>query len=126
MKEEGSKKWEGDNEQRARKRAREEMREETKYQCRILCNFLSIFFPRYKELDRARDIFQRFVMCHPEVKNWIRWARFEQKHQFVNKAREIFEQAVEFFGEEYMDEKLYIAFAQFEEGQKVSQSCCCY
>ena len=34
-------------------------------------------------------------------------------------AREIYEKAVEFFGEEYMDEKLFIAFAHFEEAQKV-------
>jgi len=34
-------------------------------------------------------------------------------------AREIYEKAVEFFGEEYMEEKLFIAFAQFEEAQKV-------
>ena len=34
-------------------------------------------------------------------------------------AQEIYEKAVEFFGEEYMDEKLFIAFAHFEEAQKV-------
>ena len=27
---------------------------------------------RYKELERARRIFERFVMIHPDVKNWIR------------------------------------------------------
>jgi hypothetical protein len=42
---------------------------------------------RYKELDRARVIFQRFVMCHPEVQNWIRWAKFEQKNGFVLKVQ---------------------------------------
>ena len=30
---------------------------------------------RYKELDRARLIYERFVMVHPDVKNWIRFAR---------------------------------------------------
>ena len=42
---------------------------------------------RYKELERARVIFQRFVMCHPEVQNWIRWAKFEQKNGFILKVR---------------------------------------
>jgi crooked neck len=37
-------------------------------------------------------------------------------------AREIYEKAVEFFGEEYMDERLFIAFAQFEESQKVNNN----
>lgn len=73
---------------------------------------------RYKEIDRARSIFERFVFVHPDFKNWIRFARFEESHGFINSARTIFERAVEFFGEENMDEKLYIAFAKFEEGQK--------
>lgn len=73
---------------------------------------------RYKEIDRARVVFQRFVYVHPEVKNWIRFAKFEDQHGFVHSARKVFEKAVEFYGEEHMDEKLYIAFAKFEEIQK--------
>jgi crooked neck len=30
---------------------------------------------RYKEIDRARHIYERFVMIHPEVKHWIKYAR---------------------------------------------------
>ena len=60
---------------------------------------------RYRELDRARTIFERFVMVHPEVKNWIRYARFEYKHGFIHSARSIFERAIEFFGDEYMNEE---------------------
>ena len=30
---------------------------------------------RYKELERARDIYGRFIMVHPAVKNWIRYAK---------------------------------------------------
>ena len=70
---------------------------------------------RYKELDRARMIFERFVQIHPETKNWIRYARFEDSHGFVANARNVYERAIEFFGDEYLDEKLYIAFAKFEE-----------
>jgi crooked neck len=73
---------------------------------------------RYKELGRARTIYERFVMIHPEVKNWTRYAMFEERHGFIKSARAIFERAVEFFGEEYMDEKLFISFAKFEENQK--------
>jgi len=73
---------------------------------------------RYKELDRARLIYERFVMVHPEVKNWIRFAKFEEGHGFINSGRKIYERAVEFFGEEHMDEKLFISFAKFEENQK--------
>lgn len=73
---------------------------------------------RYKEIDRARRIYERLVEVHPDVKNWIKFARFEENHGFINGTRQIFERAVEFFGEEYMEEKLFIAFARFEEGQK--------
>lgn len=73
---------------------------------------------RYKEIDRARQIYERFVITHPEVKHWIKYARFEENHGFINSARNIYERAVHFYGDDYMDEKLYIAFARFEENQK--------
>ena len=79
---------------------------------------ISNIFLRYKELDRARSIYERFVYIHPDVKNWISYAKFEEGHGFIKSARSIYERAVEFFGEEYLDEKLFIAFAKFEEGQK--------
>jgi hypothetical protein len=44
--------------------------------------------------------------------------RFEEQHGFISGARRVFERAVEFFGEESMDEKLFTAFAKFEEGQR--------
>lgn len=73
---------------------------------------------RYKEIDRARRIYERLVEVHPDVKNWIKFSRFEENHGFINYARQIYERAVEFFGEEYIEERLFIAFARFEEGQK--------
>lgn len=71
---------------------------------------------RYKEIDRARYIYERFIQTHPEVKNWIRYARFEEQSGFLSNSRNVFERATEFFGEDHMDEKLYVAFARFEEG----------
>lgn len=73
---------------------------------------------RYKEVERARMIFERFVMVHPEVKNWVKYAKFEEQHGYILKSRGVFERAVEFFGEENMDEKLFVAFAKFEETQR--------
>lgn len=31
---------------------------------------------RYKELDRARSIYERFCLVHPEIKNWIKLVLF--------------------------------------------------
>ena len=30
---------------------------------------------RYKEIERARQIYERFVYVHPDVRNWIKFAR---------------------------------------------------
>lgn len=46
------------------------------------------------------------------------YLRFEEKHGFIGGARKVFERAVEFFGDDHMDEDLYVAFAKFEERQK--------
>lgn len=73
---------------------------------------------RYKELDRARQIYERFVMVHPDVRHWIKYAKFEEHNGYISNARRIYERAVEFFGEEYMDERLFVAFAKFEENQR--------
>jgi crooked neck len=69
---------------------------------------------RYKELDRARQIFNRFVSCYPLPKNWIKYARFEEQHQNIETAREIYTQCIQTLGEEYIDQNVYISFAKFE------------
>ena len=44
--------------------------------------------------------------------------RFEEQHHYIASARRIYERAIEFFGDEFLNEKLFLAFAKFEEGQK--------
>ncbi|XP_074470901.1 crooked neck-like protein 1 [Sebastes fasciatus] len=73
---------------------------------------------RYKEVDKGRTIYERFVIVHPEVKNWIKYARFEEKHGYIAHSRKVFERSVDFFGEDHVDEHLFVAFAKFEETQK--------
>ena len=58
------------------------------------------------------------VYVHPEIKNWIKYAGFEENHHYITGARKVYERAVEFFGEDHIDEKLFVAFAKFEERQK--------
>lgn len=69
---------------------------------------------RYGEFDRARDIFQRFTMVHPEPRNWIKWAKFEEENGTSDQVREVFGDAVEALGDDFVDEKLFIAYARFE------------
>jgi tetratricopeptide (TPR) repeat protein len=73
---------------------------------------------RYKEVERARLLYERVVEVHPVAKNWLRFAKFEEQHGHVESARETYERAIHFFGDEYLDEKLCLAFARFEEHQK--------
>ncbi|KAL6486665.1 hypothetical protein MHYP_G00060570 [Metynnis hypsauchen] len=75
-----------------------------------------LFCKIYSELFVFNSI--ALVIVHPEVKNWIKYARFEDKHGYIAHARKVFERAVEFFGEEHIDENLFVAFAKFEEKQK--------
>lgn len=69
---------------------------------------------RYGEFDRARNIFERFTIVHPESRNWIKWARFEEENGASDLVREVFGMAIETLGDEFMDEKLFIAYARFE------------
>lgn len=69
---------------------------------------------RYNEFERARAIFQRFTIVHPEPKNWIKWARFEEELGTSDLVREVYGLAIETLGEDFMDEKLFVAYAKFE------------
>ncbi|VDN60824.1 unnamed protein product [Dracunculus medinensis] len=73
---------------------------------------------RYKEIDRARTIWQRLLHVHGyDMKHWIRYARFEEKMGNIGNARTVYERSIEYFNENLSD-TLLIAFAQFEERQK--------
>ncbi|KAI1415676.1 cell cycle control protein [Hypoxylon sp. FL1857] len=69
---------------------------------------------RYGEYQRARDIFERFTIVHPEPRNWIKWAKFEEEYGTSDLVREVYGAAVEALGDEFVDERLFIAYARFE------------
>ena len=68
---------------------------------------------RYGEISRARAIFQRFTQVHPEPRNWIKWSRFEEEFGTEDNVREVFSTAIETLGDEFMDEKLFVAYARY-------------
>jgi crooked neck len=55
---------------------------------------------RYGELDRASAIYERLVACHPEPKLFTKWSKFEEDRGKLDRAREIYQMGLEFFGEE--------------------------
>ncbi|KAF2486949.1 hypothetical protein BDY17DRAFT_245238 [Neohortaea acidophila] len=73
---------------------------------------------RYGEFERARNVYERFTIVHPEARNWIKWARFEEENGTSDLVREVFGTAIETLGDEFMDEKLFIAYARFESKLK--------
>ncbi|KAI0204998.1 cell cycle control protein [Astrocystis sublimbata] len=69
---------------------------------------------RYGEYDRARAIFERFTIVRPEPRNWIKWAKFEEEFGTSDLVRDVFGAAVEALGDEFVDERLFVAYARFE------------
>ncbi len=63
-----------------------------------------------------------YLMLIPNNKNrvhaWTRFAKFEEKLGELQNAREVYENAIDYMGELSNDEKLFIAFAKFEERAK--------
>uniref|UniRef100_A0A1A9WLB2 Suppressor of forked domain-containing protein n=1 Tax=Glossina brevipalpis TaxID=37001 RepID=A0A1A9WLB2_9MUSC len=60
---------------------------------------------RYKEIDRARTIYVRDA--------WF----------LIHSARRVYERAVEFFRDDFIDERLFIGFARFEEEGQKEHNC---
>jgi crooked neck len=73
------------------------------------------FETRYKEWDLVRKVYERYCACHPSVKAFVRWAKFEFGLGEVANAREVYESAVEQMALETDVDQLYVAFAKFEE-----------
>ena len=69
---------------------------------------------RYQEYDRASAIYERWVAVRPEPRVWVKWGKFEEERGNLIKAREVFQQALEFFGdEEEQIEKAQAVFSAF-------------
>ena len=54
------------------------------------------------------------VQVHPTVQTWTRWAKFEEKIGDIEMARQVYQNAIDYLGEEANDQELFIAFAQLE------------
>ena len=72
------------------------------------------FERRYGEIDRARAIYERFVQVHPNALNYLKWARFEEENADAENVREVFSSAMEVFTGDFMDERIFVAFARYE------------
>lgn len=69
---------------------------------------------RYNEHNRASAIYERWVAVRPEPRVWVKWGKFEEERSKVDKAREVFQSALEFFGdEEEQVEKAQAVFGSF-------------
>lgn len=73
---------------------------------------------RYKEMEKASELWGRKINVHSEPKQFIRWAKFEEDRGAIDEARMVFAQAMEFFGEEQermeFAQTIYTAFAKME------------
>ena len=55
---------------------------------------------RYTEVERARRIYERYVLCIPTVKAWVRYAKFEMQNGEIGLARKCYERSVEELAED--------------------------
>lgn len=78
---------------------------------------------RYGEVEKARAVFERFTAVHPEPRTWLKWVKFEQESGDSDTVREVFTLAIDTLGEEFMDEKIFIAYARFESSLKEYERC---
>ena len=73
---------------------------------------------RYQELNRSSAIYERWVAVRPEPRVWVKWGKFEEDRGCVDKAREVFQTALEFYGddEEQVEkaQAVFNAFAKME------------
>ncbi|CAN8098958.1 unnamed protein product [Discula destructiva] len=76
------------------------------------------FERRYQEFENARNIFHRFVTVHPEPRNWLKWTKFEEEFGTTDMVRDVFNLAIESLGDEFADERVFIAFARYESRLK--------
>jgi crooked neck len=73
---------------------------------------------RYGARDRVRQVFERFTVVHPESRTWLKWTRFEEEAGDADKVREVFTLAIDTLGDDFMDEKLFSAYAKYETSLK--------
>lgn len=77
---------------------------------------------RYGEHDRASTIYERWVAVRPDPRVWVKWAKFEEERGRLDKGREVFQTALDFFGddEEQVEkaQAVFGAFAKMETRQK--------
>lgn len=74
---------------------------------------------RYQEWDRARALYERLTIVHPEPNNWIRWAKWEEQEAGTSDlVRDVYTQAIDALGEDFMSEKVIMEFCRFEVRMK--------
>ncbi|KIL71370.1 hypothetical protein M378DRAFT_114458 [Amanita muscaria Koide BX008] len=73
---------------------------------------------RYNELDRASAVYERWIAVRPDPRVWVKWAKFEEERGRVDKGREVFQTALEFFGDDAeqveKSQAVFNAFAKME------------
>jgi crooked neck len=71
------------------------------------------FETRYKELELARAVCEKFTQAHPSPAAWLRWVHLEEEFGTTSSVRDVYLAAVDSLGE-FTTEKVFISFARFE------------
>jgi crooked neck len=72
------------------------------------------FEERRGELDKCRDILNRYIDVNRHVNSYIKAAKFEDFHKRKDLARLYYEKAIAELGVDAFDENFFIQFTKFE------------
>lgn len=66
-------------------------------------------------VERASNILERFLACHPQEASYVKVAGWEERHRRFNRARTVYERALAELDDDERTSRYYLKFAAFEE-----------
>lgn len=72
------------------------------------------FEERQGDLDKCREILERYIDLNPNVHSYLKAAKFEEAHRKRESARNFYERALSELGKLAFDENFFIQFTKFE------------
>lgn len=69
---------------------------------------------REQRLKRSRAVYDQFVVCHPVLESFLKYASWEKKLDNLIEAREVYTRALTVLGDEVNQPKYFIDFSEME------------
>ena len=77
-------------------------------------NNLRILGTREQRLKRSRAVYDQFVVCHPVLESFLKYASWEKKLDNLVEVRDVYTRALVVLGDEVNQPKYFIDFSEME------------